>query len=106
MLIVNGRTLRVLEQPELADSNDDEVFFNTIREVYLMIRNDSPPSFHRDTPVLVQKAVRLLHELSRAMQKLLIRAFTILRMGWLVWWMGDVLLYIPTAANFVKVRFA
>ncbi len=104
MLIVNGRAACVLEQPELPDVDDDERVFSIIRDMYLNIRNDSPPSFRRGALLLVQRAVTWLRELSRATQELLIQVFTLLQVDWLVWWIGDILFYIPTAANFVKVR--
>jgi hypothetical protein len=104
MLDVNGRTARILMEPELPYVNDDVEFFTLIHDKYLWIRNNSPPSFRHGTPLLMRRAVTWLHELSRETQKLLLRALKVLQMDWLVWSIGDIVFYIPTVANFVKVR--
>ncbi len=104
--IVNSKTVRVLSQPELPDSDDDQEFFNRIRLAYLEVRTSRPPVFRRGTPLLVQKAVEQLHRLSIASQSLFIRVFEFLHLDWLIWWIGDIVFFIPTAANFVKVRLS
>jgi hypothetical protein len=104
LLVINSKTVRVLSQPELPDTDDDQEFFNRIRQAYLEVRSSRRPVFRYGTPLLVQKAVEQLHRLSSAAQSLFIRVFAFLHLSWLVWWIGDIVFFIPTAANFVKVR--
>lgn len=104
MLCVKGRRLMELEQIKIMRDGDDQVIFQDIRRAYLKIRQQQARDFHPDTPEFVRKISLGLHHVRNSVQRLVIHIFECLRLGWLVWWIGDTVFYIPTTANFVRVR--
>lgn len=105
LLCTKGRRLMELEQIEIKRDGDDQVMFQDIRRAYLKIRQQQKADFHPDTPEVVRKLSRGLHYLKRTSQSQIVRMFKYLRLGWLVWWIGDNVFYIPTSANFVRVPY-
>jgi len=105
LLCIKGRRLMELEQIEIMREGDDQVMFQDIRRAYLKIRQQQATDFHPDTPEFVRTLSRGLHSLKSSSQRLVVRMLKHLRLGWLVWWIGDNVFYIPTSANFVRVRF-
>jgi hypothetical protein len=105
LLCIKGRGLMELEQIEIMRDGDDQVMFQDIRRAYLKIRQQQKADFHPETPETIRKISRGLHYLKRTCQSQIVRMFKYLRLGWLVWWIGDNVFYIPTSANFVRVPY-
>ena len=104
LLCINGRRLKELEQIKIMRDGDDQIMFQDIRRAYVKIRQQQATDFHPDTPKSARKISTSLHNVTKWSQRALIRVFEYLRLGWLVWWIGDNVFYIPTSANFVRVR--
>lgn len=106
LLCINGMRLKELEQIKIMRDGDDQIMFQDIRRAYLKIRQQQAAGFHPDTPEFIRRISITLHNLTKSSQRGLIRVFEYLRLGWLVWWIGDNIFYIPTSAKFVRVRYS
>lgn len=102
LLCVNTTSTAKLEQIQIPYSADDQVMFQDIRRAYLKVRQARTQTFHPETPDLVRRLITWSYDLISLTQKTTIKVFQFLRLHWLVWWIGDVVFYIPTSANFVR----
>lgn len=103
ILCVNGPRLTRYQHLPVLPGVDDQVLFQDIRRSYAHLRRDVARSFHPDTPVFVQVIVNGTDEFCGISQKLMTDLFKWLKLGWLVWWLGDDVLFIPKSAQFVRV---
>lgn len=103
LLCVNGPRFARLEQISLIPGLDDQVLFQDIRNAYIKSRRNHTRVFHPDTPAVLQNLVAWMDRCWAASQKLATHLFKMLRLGWLVWWIGDDVFLIPKSANFVRV---
>lgn len=110
LLCVNGPRLPQLrqvpltsQQVSIASHDNDLILFDNIRRAYIEVRRSYQPSFHPETPALVRLSVGCMHRVWGASQKLTTEVFKMLRLRWLVWWIGDDVLIVPKSAEFVKV---
>lgn len=106
ILCVNGPRLTRYQHLPVLPGVDDQVLFQDIRRSYSHLRRDVARSFHPDTPVFVQMFVNGMDEFWGISQKLMTDLFKWLKLGWLVWWLGDDVLFIPKSAQFVRVSSA
>lgn len=103
ILCVNGPRLARYQHLSVLSGVDDQVLFQDIRRSYTNLRRDVTRSFHPDTPVLVQKFVNKMDSFWSTSQKLTTDLFQWLKLGWLVWWLGNDVFFIPKSAQFVRV---
>lgn len=103
ILCVNGPSLARYQHLSVLSGVDDQVLFQDIRRSYTNLRRDVVRSFHPDTPVLVQKVVNKMDSFWSTSQKLTTDLFKWLKLGWLVWWLGNDVFFIPKSAQFVRV---
>lgn len=113
LLCVNGPRFPQLQQVPLASQqvsiashDNDRILFDNIRRAYIEVRRSYQPSFHPETPAVVKIFVGWMHRTWKASQKLTTELFKLLRLQWLVWWIGDDVFFIPRSAEFVKVSLA
>lgn len=110
LLCVNGPRFPQLRQVPLssqevsiASHDNDRILFDNIRKAYIEVRRSYQPSFHPETPVVVKMFVEGMHRVQKVSQKLITEVFKMLRLQWLVWWIGDDVFFVPKSADFVKV---
>ncbi|MCJ1395077.1 hypothetical protein MMC18_007958 [Xylographa bjoerkii] len=101
LCISTPRTAK-LEQIRIPYSADDQVMFQDIRRAYLKVRQTRTQTFHPETPDFIRRLITKGYVLLHLTQKITIQLFHFLRLRWLVWWIGDLVFYIPTSANFVR----
>lgn len=96
LLCVNGPRLPqlrqvplTLQQVSIASHDNDLILFDNICRAYIEVRRSYQPSFHPEIPALVRLSVGWMHRVWSASQKLTTEIFKILRLRWLVWWIGD-----------------
>ena len=104
LLCVNGRRLMELKQLAICENADDQVMFQDMRRAYIEVRQARTTDIHPDTPLIFRKIILLKQNITDLLQRLTIRLFESLHLGWLVWWVGNSVFYIPISANFVRVR--
>lgn len=110
LLCINGPRFPQLRQVPLASQqasiaahDNDRILFDNIRRAYIEVRRSYRPSFHPETPTVIKIFVGWMHRAWKASQKLTAELFKLLRIQWLVWWVGDDVFFVPKSANFVKV---
>lgn len=111
LLCVNGPRFSQLQQVPLASQqvsvashDNDRILFDNIRRAYVEVRRSYQPNLHPETPAVVKIFVKAMHRTWKATQKLTTEIFQLLRLQWLVWWIGDDVFFIPKSAEFVRVR--
>ncbi|MCJ1475836.1 hypothetical protein MMC13_004500 [Lambiella insularis] len=102
LLCVSTTRTAKLEQIQIPYNADDQVMFQDIRRAYLKVRQARSQTFHPETPALIRRLVQWNYDLLTFTQRSIIKLFQVLRLRWLVWWIGDMVFYIPTSANFVR----
>lgn len=103
ILCVNGPRMARYRHLSVLPGVDDQVLFQDIRRSYVDLRRDVTRNFHPDTPVVLQILVKKIDNVWNSSQKLVTDLFNKLKLGWLVWWVGNDILFIPKCAQFVKV---
>lgn len=110
LLCVNGPRFPQLrqiplasQQVSIASHDNDRILFDNIRSAYIEVRRSYQPSFHPETPAVVKIFVGWMYRVWNASQKLTTEVFKMLRLRWLVWWIGDDVFFVPKSADFVKV---
>lgn len=110
LLCVNGPRFPQLRQVPLASQqvsiashDNDRILFDNIRSAYIEVRRSYQPSFHPETPTVVKISVGWMYRVWKSSQKLTTEVFKMLRLRWLVWWIGDDVFFVPKSADFVKV---
>lgn len=104
LLCVNGPRLPDLQQIPVHPNWDDQVLFQDIRNAYIESRKGQERQFHEDTPIFVIKIILWLDLCWYHLQSKASSLFGRLRLGWLIWWLGNEVLFIPKKATFVRVR--
>lgn len=111
LLCVNGPRFSQLQQVPLtsqqvsvASQDNDRILFDQIRRAYIEVRRSYQPNLHPETPAVVKIFVGAMHRTWKATQKVTTEIFKLLRLQWLVWWIGDDVFFIPKSAEFVRVR--
>ncbi|KAL2275892.1 hypothetical protein FJTKL_01448 [Diaporthe vaccinii] len=69
---------------------------------YIEVRRSYQPSFHPETPTVVKISVGWMYRVWKSSQKLTTEVFKMLRLRWLVWWIGGDVFFVPKSADFVK----
>lgn len=106
ILCVNGPFFIRYEHIPLENNVDDKVLFQRIRSAYTNLRQERILNVHPDTPEIIKNITEWKQAALSALQKYIINLCEKLRLGWLFWWMGDDIFFLPKSAAFVKVGHA